>query len=114
MTPEEVAAKVERLDEDLAELRQELAVERRVFSHWAISVAVGHLLVSLGLWLGIIANSNKMNEEFLWIFMMSAIVTLVTGVSILVSLASTRGLRAWLRSGKKKQNDSADTSGSGQ
>jgi hypothetical protein len=102
MTPQEVAAQVERLDQDLAELRQELAVDRRAFSHWAISVGVGHLLASLALWLGI-ANASTTNVEFIWIFVMSAIVTLFVGLSILLALASTRRLRrAWLGSGKGK------------
>ena len=58
MAPQEVAVQAERLGQDLARLRQELAVERRVFSHWAISVAAGHLLISLALWLAI-AKSNS-------------------------------------------------------
>jgi hypothetical protein len=100
MTPQEVAAQVERLDQHLSELRQELAVDRRAFSHWAISVAVGHLLFSLALFLGI-ANASKTNVEFIWIFVMSAIVTLCVGLSILLALVSTRRLRrAWLGSGK--------------
>jgi hypothetical protein len=100
MAPQEVAAQVEHLGQDLARLREELAVERRVFSHWAVSVGAGHLMFSLALWLWI-AKADKTNEEFLWIFVMSAIVTLFIGLSTLVSLASTRGVRRfWLGAGK--------------
>jgi hypothetical protein len=110
MAPQEVAIQVERLSQDLARLRQQVAVERRVFSHWAISVGIGHLVFSLALWLGI-AKADKTNVEFLWIFVMSAIVTSFVGLSVLVSLASTRGVRRfWLGAGKFAFSSDAEPS----
>ena len=44
MTQQEVAAQVERLGQDLAKLREELDVDRRAFSHVAISVGATNLV----------------------------------------------------------------------
>jgi hypothetical protein len=101
MTPQEVAAQVERLDQDFAELRKELAVDRAAFLRSAINVGV--LNLSFSLWLWLLAMANRTNEEFFWICVMSANVTLLIGLSILFVLAGTwRVRRAWLRSGKGK------------
>jgi|SRR5579864_423957 len=98
MTPEELEAKVEHLGQELARLREEQAIDRKAFSHWVISVGVGHALISFALWLGI-AFADKSDMTRILIFVMAAILTMITSASVLVSLGSTRSLRRyWLKS----------------
>jgi len=104
MTPEEISARVEGLSEELVLLRREQSAGKRDLGRWVFSVALGHLLFSLAVWLGILGANPHADVKVLLIFMMSAIQALFTGLSVLVSA------RGWLSVRRLFRHQAGDAS----
>ncbi len=83
MIPQEIEAKVERLNADMALLRQELSTSKGDLGNWVLSVGGGHLLFSLALWIGMLLSHVRDNTELLLIFAVPATLSLFTAMCVL-------------------------------